>query len=330
MKQLIITAILMVSATFMVKGQVDPHFSQYYAFPLWLNPALTGVVDGSARVTANYRNQWTGMSNGYQTAAISADVKVSDKIALGLNVFDQKAGTAGYNYLAAYGSFAYQLPISANTYHKLNFGLQAGLINRGIDLNKLQFDDQYNPLSGYDPGMSSAEHFASSSAAVFDANAGLFYYDGTPSAKVNVFGGMSVAHLTRPKDPFVSQALEDKIPMRYNVHAGLRISVAEFMDLTPHLIYIRQKKNEIAAAGLNMEFGLNPETSLTIGGMYRRNDAAIGSLALNLKNLIVGVSYDYTTSALQQSANVRGGYEISLSYVFKRNLSGRSQICPRL
>ena len=40
------------------KGQVDPHFSQYYVYPSWLNPALTGAFDGDYRVSGIYRNQW--------------------------------------------------------------------------------------------------------------------------------------------------------------------------------------------------------------------------------------------------------------------------------
>jgi hypothetical protein len=36
----------------------DPHFSQFFASPLTLNPALTGKFDGVLRVAGNYRDQW--------------------------------------------------------------------------------------------------------------------------------------------------------------------------------------------------------------------------------------------------------------------------------
>ncbi|MEO6760002.1 MAG: type IX secretion system membrane protein PorP/SprF, partial [Saprospiraceae bacterium] len=36
----------------------DPRFSQYYASPWNLNPAMTGVFNGRWRATANYRDQW--------------------------------------------------------------------------------------------------------------------------------------------------------------------------------------------------------------------------------------------------------------------------------
>ncbi|MEO6498226.1 MAG: type IX secretion system membrane protein PorP/SprF, partial [Mucilaginibacter sp.] len=39
-----------------VQAQVDPHFSQYYANPLWLNPALTGVIDGDLRFNSIFKS----------------------------------------------------------------------------------------------------------------------------------------------------------------------------------------------------------------------------------------------------------------------------------
>ena len=41
-------------------------YSQYYASPLSLNPALTGIGE-YGRFGVNYRNQWPSVSKGYQT-----------------------------------------------------------------------------------------------------------------------------------------------------------------------------------------------------------------------------------------------------------------------
>jgi len=332
MKEFLITLVilLLLASANQARAQVDPHFSQYYAYPLWLNPALTGVVDGNARITGNVREQWTGLSNNFKTAAISADFRQTDKIALGVNIFNQRAGSAGYNHIAAYGSFAYQVPISSNAYHKLNLGLQIGVDNRSFDISKLQMDDQYNTSTGFDPNIPTSENFAGSSSAAFGANAGVFYYDGTPSAQINLFGGFSVSHLTQTKDRFTTGGFDSKMPMRYNVHGGASITASGLLEITPHFIYIKQQRSEIKAAGVNFAFNLNTDYSMMIGGMYRVNDAAVGNVALYAKNLIIGISYDYTTSALQRSGNVGGGYELSLSYVFKRKLSAREEKCPRL
>ena len=64
---LFISILIQVVAVGRLKAQMDPHFSQYYAYPLWLNPALTGVIDGNMRVNANFKDQWVGIPNGYKT-----------------------------------------------------------------------------------------------------------------------------------------------------------------------------------------------------------------------------------------------------------------------
>ncbi|MEY4865383.1 MAG: hypothetical protein RLZZ114_812, partial [Bacteroidota bacterium] len=58
LKRLIVLVITGVSA-FQAWAQ-DPHFSQFYANPIYLNPAFAGVAQ-CPTVHANYRNQYPGM-----------------------------------------------------------------------------------------------------------------------------------------------------------------------------------------------------------------------------------------------------------------------------
>lgn len=57
-KQIILFFSCLLCAAGSLHAQVDAHFTQYYAYPLWLNPAFTGAIDGSWRVSGNYRKQW--------------------------------------------------------------------------------------------------------------------------------------------------------------------------------------------------------------------------------------------------------------------------------
>src|SRR5687767_296502 len=86
-----------------VKAQVDPHFSQYYVYPAWLNPALTGAFDGKYRVSGIYRNQWGNISP-FSTPGFSVEVTTEKNINFGVSVLSQKAGNGGYNYTTAYGN----------------------------------------------------------------------------------------------------------------------------------------------------------------------------------------------------------------------------------
>ena len=69
-----------------VNAQVDPHFSQYYVYPSWLNPALTGAFDGQYRVSGVYRNQWGNISSPFTTYGASAEFTTEKKINLGVSV----------------------------------------------------------------------------------------------------------------------------------------------------------------------------------------------------------------------------------------------------
>lgn len=320
---------LQFGAAGMLKAQVDPHFSQYYAYPLWLNPALTGVMDGDLRINANFKDQWAGISNGYKTGALSMDLRPTEKVGLGLNFINQAAGTAGYNYFAAYGSFGYGFAISHDGTKKLHFGLQAGIINRSFDPNKLQLDNQFDPSIGFDPSLPNFENFSTTNTTVFDASAGVFYYDGDPESAANIFGGFSVAHLTGTRDPFENTGLKGVLPMRFNIHGGVRIKASDLFDITPHAVYIRQQKNQIKAFGIYSELKFQDNSGLILGGMYRLGDAAVANVGYHLNNMIIGLSYDLNTSALNAATSSRGGFELSLSYVFRRHLQNPSQICPR-
>lgn len=310
-------------------AQVDPHFSQYYANPLWLNPALTGVINADIRVNANYKSQWASVNNAYQTAAVSADFRPSDKIGLGVAILNQSAGSDSYNHFSGYGAFSYGVPVSSDGNKRLTFGLQAGVINRSFDMNSLQFGTQFVTGDGFNPSSNSMENFAGSSVTVFDANAGIFYYDGNPLTKMNFFGGVSVGHISMPRDPF-SSSLDDKIPVRYTVHGGMRLKANEHIDVTPNVLYIKQQEATIKAIGLYSEFKFPNSKGLIVGGMYRFEDAAIANLGYRFNNLIAGASYDFNTSSLTRATSGQGGIELSVSYIFRKRIREPEPVCPRL
>src|SRR5690348_681523 len=60
-----------------VKAQ-DPQFSQFYAAPLYLNPAFAGSTN-QARAGINYRNQWPAIDANFTTMSFFADYFIEDK-----------------------------------------------------------------------------------------------------------------------------------------------------------------------------------------------------------------------------------------------------------
>lgn len=332
MKKLLLLIIiaLQFAAAGTVQAQVDPHFSQFYAYPLWLNPALTGVFDGDTRLSANFRDQWANINNGYRTAGASIDFKPNDKVGIGLNVLDQKAGTAGYNYFTASGSFGYGIALSDDGNQRLHFGLQAGVISRSFDPNKLQSDNQYDPYTGFDPALPNYENFGYSSKTVFDAGAGIYYYNADPMNKANFFGGVSINHLNDVSDPFAAGGISSKLPMRVTAHGGIRIKASDFFDLIPNVVYIKQGKGEIKALGVYSELKFADDNGLVLGGMVRLQDAAIANIGYHLRQMVIGASYDFNTSGLRSVTSGRGGFELSVSYIFSRYTDSPAPICPRI
>ena len=72
MKKILSTLTVCVALAGALNAQ-DPNFSQFFASPLSLNPALTGKFDGSFRVAGNYRNQWPTINNAFVTKTASID-----------------------------------------------------------------------------------------------------------------------------------------------------------------------------------------------------------------------------------------------------------------
>ncbi len=311
-------------------AQIDPHFSQYYAYPLYLNPALTGIINGDTRINANFKNQYANINNAYQTGALSLDYRPTEKVGLGFNVINQAAGDIGYNYFAAYASFGYAVPVSYDGFKKLSFGVQAGIINRSFDATKAQFGSQFNPGSGFDPTLPSNENFLNTNSTIFDAGAGIFYYDGDPAKSANLFGGFSAAHLSRSKDPFAVGGSRAILPVRYTAHAGIRIKASDYFDIVPHGIYMRQQKAQERAVGAYSELKFQNDKGLIMGAMYRFQDAAIANVGFRASSLIIGASYDFNTSSLNRATFGQGGLELSISYVFRKHIDEPEPICPRL
>ena len=82
-KNLLLGIIAVIALSVESQGQ-DPHFSQYYANPLYLNPAMAGT-QVCPRLIFNYRNQWPSISGTYVTYNASYDQHI-DAISGGLGV----------------------------------------------------------------------------------------------------------------------------------------------------------------------------------------------------------------------------------------------------
>nr|MDQ3048755.1 type IX secretion system membrane protein PorP/SprF [Bacteroidota bacterium] len=236
-----------------------------------------------------------------------------------------------YNVFNALLSVGYDVVFDKAKNHHLALGVQGGIKQKSINPNKLTFGNQYTYANegSFDSGIDNGEAFSNTSFIIPGVNAGLLYYYAKENSRLNPFVGFSAFNLTQPTETFYST--DNKLPIRYYAHGGVKINVSEKIQLLPKVIYMSQTNaQEVTATLLLHYFMKGSDTYLIFGPTYRNKDAAILELGLKKGNYIARVSYDVNTSSLKQASNNRGGFEISLTYIARRNKPNPLANCPRL
>ena len=191
----ILILLLFLGLAFGSQGQSlpDPHFSQFYANPLYLNPALAGS-NVCPRLGLGYRNQWPSLPNNYLTYNASFDMYVS-KIHGGVGVYflgDNAGGLLNTNIISA--MYSYRLKVGNWTY--ISFVLEASYIQTKLNWNDLVFGDMIDPNLGIvNPTSEVPPDNTSISYPDFDAGFAISY-------KGSIYGGVAVHHLTQPENGF--------------------------------------------------------------------------------------------------------------------------------
>ena len=306
----------------------DPQFTQFYAAPLYHNPAFTG--SGYApRIILNYRNQWPSLNANFITNQFSLDHFI-DKAnsGIGIWVLNDSQGNRLKNTEIA-GLYAYQLKLGETSH--LRMGLQGSYSVRGFDSNGLIFGDQLsnNGVTG-NPSNDALANLNYRNAKSLDIGTGFLYY--TPK----YFVGLAGSHLNAPSFSYRGDSasikfatLNQTINRKYVVHGGYNISLSHLINatlgpdreftLTPTFLYKKQGKFSQLDLGVYATY-----TPLTMGLSYRgiplkkvfssfpNQDALAALVGFRFDNFSIGYSYDLTISGLGASSG--GSHEFSISY----------------
>jgi len=312
----------------------DPHFSQFFASPLTLNPALTGKFDGDLRVTGNYRNQWPSINRAFVTTTAAIDfpilrnsVAANDTWGVGVTGFsDQSANSAlKFNYLSV--STAFHKGLDEDGYQQIGAGFQATYTNMMLDGTKLTFEDQLTPL-GFTGSTSEVLKQSEMSNSYIDLNAGALY-TGSTTDRNNFYAGISMYHITRPKQSFTNTFF--LLNPRTTFHAGGYFPVNDMTTVHLSGLYSTQAKASEAVLGGAAQFTVaegEKVTSVYVGSWYRFNDAIIPYIGLEFADFRLGATYDVNTSSLKTASQSQGGIEISLVYI-KRTPGSKGLPCPK-
>jgi type IX secretion system PorP/SprF family membrane protein len=319
---------------FFVYGQ-DPHFSQFFASPLTLNPALTGKFDGTVRVAGNYRNQWPAFNNVYTTSTLSVDFGIlknklpeNDTWGLGVLLLTDQAGGGilTNNYLGI--STSYHKALDEDGFHQLGIGFQGTYGQKRLDNSKLVFEDQLTPF-GF-TGVTQ-DIFSSTNLNInyVDVNAGILYSSSTNSSN-NFYVGASMYHINRPQESFKGGTWN--IATRTTISAGGYFPVSDILTLHTSGIYQLQNKASETVVGGALAAALDAQgdnpTNVYAGLWVRLNDAIIPYVGLEFAGMRIGATYDVNVSSLKAGSQSRGGMEISIIYI-KRPSGYKGIPCPK-
>ncbi len=298
----------------------DPVFSQFYAAPLRLNPALAGVST-APRLTANYRAQHTTYPSAFTTIAASYEQPIQKTpSSFGVRMMSDRQLEGAYRNTEV--SLVYSYDVKINRELGARLGLAAGILNTSLDFNTLTFGDVLDPAVGAS-GVT-MEALAAAAKTSADFGAGIVVYG------QNYYGGVSFEHLNRPDESLIefNTGLFAGRPQRMTLTGGAQIKVKRFSNrrrpsyITPNFLYTSQA--QFKQLNLGAYFGYGP---VAIGGWYRHAfenaDGLIAAIRFRQDVLQIGISYDAVTSALR---TVPGGLGATFEVSVGIDLAGSKEL----
>lgn len=312
------------------------HLTQFYAAPLYLNPAFTGA-NVCGRATMLYRNQWPGIKTTYSSYLLTVDhYFYRQHVGAGLVLAVDEAGTGDLRTTLINPSFAYETKIAKRI--GVRAGLQPGVTIKSINFNKLIFGDQI--ARGGTSGASSVQtvETPTQTKAYVDINSGVLVYSG------GFWLGASFFHMNRPNESFFGSD-DVRLPLKYSVHGGYKFSLnAEERDpnlkryLSTAFHYRGQKEFDQFDIGVYYT-----QSIFNLGVWYRgipllkaykpgyaNNDAISFVAGLQTSRFNFGYSYDLTISLL--AGFTSGAHELTMSYQFcKQRIKNKRVLvsCPK-
>lgn len=288
-------------------------FSQFYAAPLHLNPALAGISHGP-RFGLTYRNQWPELGNGpnggFTTTLISYDQHI-EAIHGGIGLQYISDRIANDKIVQNTLSAGYSFQIRASRKFGIKIGAQGSYTHRYINWNDLLFFDQIDPLRGFFqsigvPNATTEVPPGNFNKHLFNASTGIVFF----SSKH--YAGISVSNLVPEKDFFGGTSER----LRLAMHGGTIFVLGKgYQDrkkwwISPQALFVHQNNyNQITVGSLiGYDFIY---TGLWMRHTINNFDAVISGVGFKKGVLRFGYSFDVNVSPLKGAA---GSHEITFVF----------------
>lgn len=332
----------------------DARYSQIAASPQLTNPAMTGLMNGQLRFTANFRDLYSATPGAEGFKSVGAGLEIRRKagngnfFGLGLQLQQDEAGVSDFKRNQALVSFSYQQDLGRiagrGTGHFLAGGASAGVASSGLDLNKLWFSNQYFVNNAtreayIDTNLPTGEGVSGSGNSLYlDLNAGLGWFANFGERR-GAYIGVAAYHLNTPNVSPIS-GNTDPLDQRYVIHGGGELPLGSGdMSLLPAVRFMTQGPAYEALFGTNLRYternwrevalraGLWGQVSNQLADSPGFN-AFIVSVGLETEKLQFALSYDISAGGVGTISDSRGGFELGIIYT--QPAKYRSQvICPK-
>ena len=312
--------------SFSAKAQ-DIHNSQFWLNPIGLNPAAAGFFHGNVRFGGYNRTQWRAITDKpFQTNGLCFDMPIAkrpnkrDLFGFGLLLDYDQTGDSKYTTIDANTMFSYAHSLNYRNNNFLMGGISLGCVQRSWDYTKLSFDEQFTD-GFYDPKSPITETFTESNIWYLDCGVGLqWFYQ--PAYNEFYQAGFSIYHLNRPKISMLSDA-EIRLDLRCVFHAITSISINDENAIIPaaYLSFQKQYREIIFGAAYSHQLPMDIKgflNKVNTGAYFRWRDALFLTAGMDFRQCSFSIAYDFNVSRLKPASHVRGGVEISVLYIVKK------------
>lgn len=300
----------------------DANFSQFYEVPMLRNPALAGIFQGDYAITSAYRNQWQSVTTPYRTFAVGIEYKKAvrknsdDFFTIGLQGTNDIAGESRLRRTQVLPVLNFHKSLNSEKDTYLSAGIMGGPVMQRFDPSQLTFDDQFvnGSFSSTNP---TREVFTNTGFTYWDLSAGLTF-SSVVGADTRFYLGAGMFHILKPKVAFQKQ-YDVVLNQKFVINGGLSRSLNDVNKIILYADYFMQGGATLLQGGLMLshDFLTSNETqdiSLTGGLFYRSKDAFIPVLKIDYNKLGLGFTYDVNTGQLKSASQMKGSFEVTLSY----------------
>lgn len=312
---------LAAAALFVQKAsaQSDVQFSQYYEVPSYFNPSAIGLTD-FLRFRGGMRMQWVGIDGAPRDFVATADMplKIFDKrFAVGVMFNSDKAGL--YSSLNAGAQIAYSRKLFGGT---LSAGLQIGFFDQGFKGSEAYIPDDDDYHDSNDDGIPDSDIHGTA----IDLGLGLWYTHRWFSV------GLSATHLTSPTVTMAAESASgsqvSSTAREFSFQVRRTLYFTALSNIPIHDTLFEIVPSVLVKSDFNFTSGeatvrCRYDKFLTFGLGYRWRDAVIATVAAEFKNIFIGYSYDYATSAIAKASS--GSHEIFAGYRMKIDMSDKNR-----